>query len=423
MKMDFRIGAFVIALLALSACGKERTSSSSFEKTSEECLGAAIPQKFVVKYFDGRTEVVQAESKQKFIDGFLTDNLNKIEYAEHDFKVQIDAKDIHVMEGSVTVADNWGAAKVEADSMWQQSQRGQGVMVAIVDTGIDLNHPRLKNQIAVNTGETGLDAQGRNRATNGVDDDGNGFIDDVYGFDFVKNRPLSGDYQGHGTHIAGVIAGEHFDSQAMVTDHVQGLAPKAKILPLAFLDENGSGEMIAGVNAIRYAVSRGAKVINASWGGSGCSRSLKEEIASLSAQGVIFVSASGNESRNVDREFSYPASLDLPSQITVGAVGDHDYMAEYSNFGARTVHIFAPGTNIVSTFPGGRLATMSGTSMATPFVTGAVALLLGAEPSANVEQIRQALYNTAAKRGDYINASQGRLDLAQTLDELRRLMH
>jgi subtilisin family serine protease len=177
--------------------------------------------------------------------------------------------------------------------------------------------------------------------------------------------------------------------------------------------------MLNGVYAIQYAVKRGAKVINASWGGAGCSRSLKETIAGLQAQGVIFVSAAGNDSSNIDRTPMYPASLDYAAQIVVGATGDHDHMAEYSNYGAQHVHIFAPGSEIVSTYPGGGLASLSGTSMATPFVSGAIALLLSAQPTADVVKIRQALYASAIKRGEYINASQGRMDLTQALNFLR----
>jgi subtilisin family serine protease len=423
MKMDFRAIMFIAAIFALSACGQQRTASSTFEKTSEECLGLAIPQSFVVKYFDGHTEVVSAESKDKFINGFLTKNLDKIEYAEHDFRAKISASDVHAMDGISSWADNWGEANVSAGEIWQQNIRGEGVTVAIIDTGMDLSHPQLRNQIAVNTGETGLDSKGHDKATNGIDDDGNGYIDDAYGFDFVTNSGLTGDHQGHGTHIAGVIAGEHSDSQVKQAAYVQGLAPKAKLLPLAFLDEKGQGSMIDAVRAVTYAVSRGAKVINASWGGSGCSRSLKEEIASLSEQGVVFVTAAGNESSNIDRVMSYPASLALPAQITVGAIGDHNTMANYSNYGAGTVNIFAPGTAVVSTFPGGRLASMTGTSMATPFVAGAVALLLSAEPTAKVETIRQAIYNSAIKDQSYINSSRGRLNLTSSVTELRKLMH
>jgi subtilisin family serine protease len=201
------------------------------------------------------------------------------------------------------------------------------------------------------------------------------------------------------------------------------VAPQAQILPLAFLDRNGAGMLSSGVKAIQYAVAQGARVINASWGGDDCSKALREEIRNLDDTRVAFIAAAGNDSRDVDTLPSYPASLNLAAQITVGAIGSHDIMANYSNYGMHAVHIFAPGTEIDSTLPGSRVGSLSGTSMATPFVTGAVALLLSAAPTATVSQIRTALYNTALHDDHYLNASHGRLDLAKALDELKKLMH
>lgn len=424
MKMEFRSLVFVTAVFALTACGKQKSGSATVEKVSEECSGQAVPNRYVVNYFDGTHEIKIAESDEQLEKDFLEPNQERIKFTEHDFMVKIHNDGVHAMDGIVTSSDNWGQANANAGAAWQQNIRGEGVTVAIIDTGMDINHKDLRNQIAVNAGETGLDAKGSDKSTNGVDDDGNGFVDDAFGFDFNKNVALTDDHQGHGTHVAGIIASEHADSAVKAgTAYVQGLAPKAKVLPLAFLDENGYGSMIDAVRAITYAVSRGAKVINASWGGEGCSRTLKEKIASLYDKGVVFVSAAGNEGVNIDRVKSYPASLDLAAQIAVGAISDHNNMASYSNFGIHSVHIFAPGSSIVSTFPRGRLAAMTGTSMATPFVTGAVALLLSAEPTASVDQIRQALYNSAAKDQNYLNSSRGRLNLGAAVTELRRLMH
>ncbi|MGZ3723194.1 MAG: S8 family peptidase, partial [Bdellovibrionales bacterium] len=270
--------------------------------------------------------------------------------------------------------------------------------------------------------EFGADTHGGRKENNQVDDDANGYVDDYSGYDFVHNHGLLGDNQYHGTHVSGIVAGAHHDTTAKIEPYVQGVAPDAKLLPLAFLDDQGSGNMSDAVRAINYAVSRGARVINASWGGTECSATLRDAIAGLNAKNVIFVAAAGNDSANVDRNPEYPASLNLLSQITVGATGDHDYMAQYSNYGLAAVHIFAPGTNIVSTLPGGQMGFLSGTSMATPFVTGAVALLLSAVPDATPAQIRLALYNSSAKYADYLNASRGRLDLGRALTELHTIV-
>jgi subtilisin family serine protease len=423
MKMDFRARLFLTILLTFfaTACGKQKTASGTFEKASDECAGDIIPKQFAVRFLDGHMEVVHAESKEDFINGFLTEHLDVIDYAEHDFYVHsADRVKMQTSQQSAW-ADNWGVDRVGAAALWQQGIRGAGVTVAVVDTGADLTHPQLKNRIAANAGEQGVDSAGRDKATNGIDDDGNGFVDDALGYDFARSRSLRGDYGYHGSHVSGIIAAEHGDTVAQAAPYVQGLAPQAKILPLAFLDETGSGSMTDGVRAIHYAVQRGAKVINASWGGPGCSRSLREAVISLEAAGVIFVAAAGNDSLNIDRSKTYPGSLDLPAQITVGAIGFYGNMSYYSNYGLKSVHIFAPGDGIVSTIPGG-MGALDGTSMATPFVTGAVALLLSAEPTANVAQIRQALYNSSERSSDYLNASGGRLLLTTALAELRQLL-
>ncbi|HMN68449.1 MAG TPA: S8 family peptidase [Bdellovibrionales bacterium] len=424
MLRDIRPLALLFFTFALTACGGGGGGGGgTFQTASGECAADVIPKRFLVQYVDGTTEVVEAESKDDFIDGFLEKNRDRIAFAEHDFRVRgVPFAGNPGVNKKAAFADNWGPIRVGVESLWQQNLYGADVIVAVVDTGVDIEHPQLRDRIVVNLDETGVDERGRNRATNGVDDDGNGFIDDAYGYNFAKDRGLTGDNDFHGTHVAGIIAAEHNDSQARAAGYVQGLAPKAKILPVAFLGEGGNGNMSNGVAAIKYAVLRGAKVINASWGGSACSRTLREVIRTLADKGVAFVSASGNEELNIDRSFMYPASFNLPGQITVGATGQMDSMARYSNYGVKNVHIFAPGTLIVSTFPGGEMMESSGTSMATPFVAGAIAILMGAEPTATVDQIREALFLSAYHNPSYLNASQGRLDLTTALTELRALL-
>ncbi len=402
--------SLLITAFALTACGQQKTASAVYEKAGEECVADVIPQRFMVRYTDGRSQVVRAESEKAFLDGFVTENLARIEYAEPDYLVRAFTPTAVAAAGS---ADNWGVIRIGADQLWAQNVRGSGVAVAVVDSGMDIQHPQLASRVFVNAAEI---------PGNGVDEDANGLIDDYYGYDYVADKGLTGDNQYHGTHVAGIIAAHHTDSAGSATLHVQGVAPEAKILPLAFLNSQGAGAMSNGVRAIRYAVQRGVRVINASWGGSICSRSLRDEIAGLEAKNVLFVAASGNEAMNIDRYKSYPASLQYPAQITVGATGEHDIMSDFSNYGAESVHLFAPGTLIVSTVPGNQMAALSGTSMAAPMLAGAAALLLSAEPTATNTQLRQAFYNTAFKQSTYLNASRGRLDLRQALNELRRLM-
>jgi subtilisin family serine protease len=414
------------AAAALTGCGQAQTmSTTSINAASGDCTGQALPNQFLVRNQDGSTVVVQADSEEAMLNGYMKEHADQIKIVEHDYKVHALGTVLPMSaDNTTTTADNWGDINIEADKLWAQNIRGSQILVAVVDTGVDVTHPQLTNQIAVNLGESGTDAKGNNKQTNGIDDDGNGYVDDYYGMNFADQgtAPLTGDNQFHGTHVAGILGAAHSDTVAAAEPYVQGVAPQVKIIPAAFLDSAGSGYMSDAVRAIDYAVVRGAKVINASWGGADCSQVLKDTISGLAAKNVVFVVAAGNDSLNIDHSPEYPASLNLTAQITVGAIGDHDYMADYSNYGAQAVHIFAPGTNIVSTLPGNTMGFLSGTSMATPFVTGALALMLSAVPDANVTQLRQALYNSAVHSTNYLNASQGRLDLAQAVVQLHTIV-
>jgi subtilisin family serine protease len=420
MKMDFRI---IVFCLALVGCGQAQNSSSDLVTEGQGCTSQAIPNQFIVKHLDHSIEVVRADSESEFVTGYMKKHAGQFLYAERDHMVRAyhqdaNAQDVAPTIPTVSSADNWGPAKVHADTLWAQNIRGSGVLVAVVDSGMDLTQPQLQSQVYINPGESGTDAQGQPKQSNGIDDDKNGYVDDYAGYDFVANQPLKGDYQIHGTHVSGIVAAFHQDTTAAPQTYVQGMAPQAKVLPLAFLAANGFGLMSDGVRAMQYAVAAGAKVINASWGGEDCSQALRDEIAGLASKNIIFVTAAGNEAKNVDQHMEYPASLNLASQFTIGATGPYDLMAQFSNYGTSTVHIFAPGTDIISTIPGG-MAALSGTSMATPFVTGAVALLLSAVPQATPTQVRQALYGSAVHSSNYINASQGRMDLGQILTQLQ----
>jgi subtilisin family serine protease len=426
MRQD-RFAPAVISFLWLTACGQIQ-NGETFNNVTDSCASSVIPHQFVVKQTDGTVKVVQAESEQDFRTGYMKEHAGTIKYAEHDFYAQAAMIQTETSGAMTTTADNWGAVRVDTATLWAQGVRGDQVVVAVVDTGMDINHPQLANQLALNPGENGPDGRGGMKQNNGIDDDQNGYVDDAAGMDFsaAPPKPLAGDNQYHGTHVSGIIAAYHQDTVAGPQPYVQGMAPNAKILPVAFLDSTGNGSMSNAVTAIQYAVARGARVINASWGGSACLQSLKDEIASLGAKNVFFVAAAGNGDSNgvgydIDTEAEYPASLNLLGQLTVGATISQDYKATYSNYGARAVHIFAPGTNIVSTLPGAQMGYLSGTSMATPFVSGAVALLLSAIPTATVTQVRSALYNSALHNANYVNASQGRMDLATALSELHQI--
>ena len=192
------------------------------------------------------------------------------------------------------------------------------------------------------------------------------------------------------------------------------------------MDDTGSGDLPVAIRAIQYAASRGARVINASWGGTYCSQAMKETIAALEGEGVLFVAAAGNNGDGLQASGMsleslpvFPAAIGASGQITIGASTSRDYMAGFSNFSYTLVDLVAPGSNIFSTYPGGGYKLESGTSMATPFVSGAAALLFGAHPTATVAQVKAALLGSV-DRGPFAVASQGRLNVKAALDELAR---
>lgn len=408
-------------LLTVSACSENKTTETIFNSEKTGCGASAVRNHFIIKWVDGKISRIKSADKEAFLKEHVEPNLEKIEFAEYDYRVQIQ-DELHATELQPTAAfaDNWGASNVNVAGAWQRNIRGNGVTVAVVDSGVSIDHNQLVGQIAYNKGETGTDSMGRDKRFNGVDDDGNGFADDFAGYDFSQNTPNIQDNSEHGTHVSGVIAAEHHDSQVK-TGYVQGIAPEAKILPATFIGPDGSGYISDAIRALNYAAQRGAKVINASWGGAPCSQALKQTIAGLQNSGVIFVVASGNEGKDIDRYATYPAAFGLPNQITVGAIGFRNGMANFSNYGNLGVHVFAPGVEVVSTIPGNSTAAMDGTSMATPFVAGAVALMLGHRPTASADQIRAALYNSVYYDRLYRNASHGRINISAALDALEDL--
>lgn len=265
-------------------------------------------------------------------------------------------------------------APVKVTEGWAAATASSSVtpVVAVIDTGVDYNHTVFTGTGAIwtNPGETGTDSQGRNKATNGVDDDGNGYVDDVRGWNFVagSNAPMDDDE--HGTHVAGIILGVTQDIFAST------LTPaKIRIMPLKFLNASGSGSTSDAINAIYYAVRNGANIINNSWGGSSYSQSLHDALAYAYNNRVTVIAAAGNAASNNDSVAMYPANYPVPSLISVAATTDSDNLASFSNYGRNYVHVAAPGSGIFSTVPGNSYRYMSGTSMAAPFVAGMAAMV------------------------------------------------
>lgn len=239
------------------------------------------------------------------------------------------------------------------------------VVVAIVDTGCDVHHPALSGSLWQNPGETGLDQYGRDKASNGVDDDGNGYIDDVHGWNFSRGQSNLEDDHGHGTHIAGIVRKASNESA------------QVKLMILKYYDAGNTGQenMRYTIEALRYAVKMGAKIVN--YSGGGLLRNSEEEAAIRWAgeQGVLVVAAAGNEGLNSDFFHFYPADYEADNVLSVAALDRHGGLIPMSNYGRKTVDLGAPGKNIYSTLPNGEFGYMTGTSQATAWVTGAAALL------------------------------------------------
>ncbi|MBK1988762.1 S8 family serine peptidase [Sphaerospermopsis aphanizomenoides BCCUSP55] len=275
--------------------------------------------------------------------------------------------------------NNWGADMVNAPAAWENGHTGQGIIVAVLDTGVDYNHEDLNNNIWTNNKEI---------AGNGIDDDGNGYVDDYQGWNFDSKNNNVLDDNGHGTHVSGTIAGENNGRG------VTGIAYNSQIMAVKVLDKNGSGSYANIANGIRYAVDNGADVINLSLGGNSSNNTLKSAIEYAGSKGVIVVMAAGNDG---DSTPTYPARYAYDSGIAVGAVNQNNQLTNFSNrSGSQEIkYVTAPGEDIYSTLPDNKYGTYSGTSMAAPHVAGVVALMLSANPNLTESQVREIITSTA----------------------------
>ena len=281
-------------------------------------------------------------------------------------------------------------ADIDAPEAWDIQKGNQNLVIGVIDTGVDYNHPDLVGNIWTNPGEIAGDR---------IDNDRNGYIDDVRGWDFAYNDNNPMDVRGHGTHVAGTIAGKGNNGVG-----VTGVAWNAKIMPLKFLNDTGWGYTSDAISAINYATAKGVKLTNNSWGGGDYSQALSDAINTAGQRGALFIASAGNSSRNTDTTPSYPASYNLANIISVASTTRTDGLSSFSNYGATTVDLGAPGSDIYSTLPNSSYGTYSGTSMASPHVTGAAALLWSQNPTWTAQQIKNRLMST----GDSISALNGK---------------
>ncbi len=394
------VAALAAVALASSARGEAGSASSSTRTRS------AVPGEILVG-FKGQVSAaaqsdvlagVGARRKRRFagIRGELVsvaperlagtirslERDGRVAYAEPNFVLRADVPNdpfINQLWGLDNFGQtvNWTAgtpdADIDAREAWSVSTGSPNVVVAVIDTGVDLSHPDLAANIWVNAGE---DCAGCR--TNGLDDDGNGYVDDWRGWDFKNGDNNPTDDQGHGTHVSGTIAAVGNNGVG-----IAGVTWSTKIMPLKFLGADGSGSTADAISAILYANAKSVPILNNSWGGGEASQALLDAIEQTDANGGLFVAAAGNDFTNTDVDPFYPSAYEAPNVVAVGATDAFDHKAWFSNYGSRSVDLGAPGTNIYSTWPGGTYRFADGTSMAAPQVSGAAALAKAVFPDAS----------------------------------------
>ena len=285
-----------------------------------------------------------------------------------------------------SIAGNVGTpdADIDAAEAWDVSTGDPDAIVGVIDTGVDYTHPDLASNIWINPGENCPGCRG-----DGLDNDGNGYVDDWRGWDFLNEDNDPFDDNGHGTHVAGTVAASGDNGLG-----VAGVSWSARIMPLKFLGANGSGDAADAVRAVLYADAMGALVTNNSWGGEGFSQALADAIAQADAHGRLFVAAAGNSFSDNDLAENYPSNVDSPNVIAVAATNNDDARAWFSNYGRRTVDLGAPGAAIYSTWPGASYRFQDGSSMAAPQVSGALALAKAAFPAATGPGLKALMLRT-----------------------------
>ena len=454
-----RIGAFALACSSGSLLLWNDASTADaiqenreFNRVTGSLVEPAqyVPGEVIVKFLDSASKATVAAAGGQMIKSFAGGEgrvqhvkLNKgetveaaleryrhnpaVEYAEPNYIYQLAAIPNDTQFTSLWGLHNTGQdggttdVDIDAPEAWDITTGNSNVIIGVIDTGIAYDHPDLAANIWKNPGETPNDR---------IDNDGNGLVDDIFGYDFRSGDSDPMDSVGHGTHVAGTVGAVGNNNSG-----VTGVMHKVKLMALKASDEKGNLPEDAILSAIDYAIGKGARVINASFTRRGlCSKSEYAALSRANARGVMVLAAAGNENLDSDKDgnrifpagYSVDTSPDcgsaLPNVISVAAINQTGAKASFSNFGASSVQIAAPGENINSTKPGTPNATndyqlLSGTSQATPHVTGVVGLLLSVNPNLTVAEIRNAILNT----GDVSSELKGFVSTGRRLNAFNAL--
>lgn len=331
---------------------------------------------------------------------------NSVQYAEPDYLYHVATRafvndpEYHRQWALKNLGQTGGLvdADINAEESWALETGDPNVVIGIIDTGVDYTHPDLAQNMWKNPGEIPND---------GKDNDGNGFVDDVYGVNTIKNIGNPMDDNRHGTHVAGTIGAVGNNDLGVV-----GIAHNIKMAACKFLSKGGSGSVSDAIECMQYFADLKSRkdnpvnlvATNNSWGGGGFSQSMYDAIKAHERLGIIFVAAAGNSSSNNDLSAFYPATYDLSNVISVASTDHADNLSSFSNYGKKTVHVAAPGSGILSTVLNGEYSSLSGTSMATPHVTGLLGLIASYYPSLDYKGIK----NLAIAGGQKIDALNGK---------------
>ena len=282
-----------------------------------------------------------------------------VQYVERDYILQRTIAPNDPLLSQQTALAVSGPGTVLAQTAWDK--RTNCSKVAVLDTGMQYTHPDLKDNVWHNKHEVD---------DNGKDDDKNGYVNDYYGLNAIAGKGNAEDKDGHGTHVSGIIGGRGNNALG-----VSGLCWEATVMPVKFMNSKGQGSTSDAVAGMEYAIQTGAKIINNSWGGTAKSQSLANEIERAEDKGVLIVVAAGNNSQDIDKDPFYPADYTNGNILCVAAITATNALASFSDFGSKNVDLAAPGNDILSTYPTSTYKVLSGTSMATPYVTAAAAML------------------------------------------------
>jgi len=358
--------------------------------------------KFIVENEANTLSVMAELNRQRYV--FFTEN---------DQVVSIDQ--MQPNDPKYVNGDLWGIDKINAPMAWETTTGSDGVVVCVIDTGVDYTHEDLATNMWFNPGETGTDENGNDKSTNGIDDDGNGYVDDVHGINAITGSGDPMDDNDHGTHCAGTVGGVGNNGVGVV-----GVNHQVSIMACKFLSAGGWGSISDAITCLDYALEMGATITSNSWGGGGFSQAMSNLLDVAQQNGQIFVAAAGNSASNNDQDPHYPSSYPHDIVVAVASTTISDTLSFFSCYGATSVDLGAPGSNIWSTIPGNDYSSLSGTSMATPHVAGAFAMMYAVSPLASAPFLKQVVLSSGQPLDalDGITVSGKRLDVAAAIEAL-----